>query len=67
MAAIGLSWWIGLAVAPAAGAGLLGVSPTATFLGAAAVAFAAGASALALERRLPEAVRLTPRPEVAAR
>jgi len=63
MATIGLAWWLGLALAPTAGAQLLGVSPTATLLIAAAVAVGAGASALALERRLPASVRLTPRPE----
>ena len=62
MAAMGLSWWIGLAVAPAFGAQLLSASSTVTFLVSAAIALAAGASALALERRLPEAVRRTPRP-----
>jgi MFS family permease len=62
MAATGLSWWTGLAIAPALGAQLLTVSPTATFIVAAVAAFAAGASAFALERRLPAATRLTPRP-----
>jgi MFS family permease len=59
MAAAGLSWWIGLAVAPALGAPLLGVSPAGAFLAATAVAAAAGVSALTL--RLPEAARRTPR------
>jgi MFS family permease len=62
MAAIGLSWWIGLALAPSLGTPLLGVSPAAALLAAAAVAGAAAASSLALERRLPEGARLTPRP-----
>ena len=62
MATIGLSWWLGLALAPTAGAQLLSVSPAATLLVAAGVALAAGASALGLERDLPSAVRLTPRP-----
>jgi MFS family permease len=62
MATMGLSWWIGLAIAPALGAWLLALSPTATFLTAAGVAGAAGASALALERGLPESSRFTPRP-----
>jgi MFS family permease len=66
MASMGLSWWIGLAVAPAFGAQLLGTSSTVVFLLAAAVALAAGGSALALQRRLPDAVRLTPRPLPAA-
>ena len=62
MATIGLSWWLGLALGPTAGAQLLSVSPAATMLVAAGVALAAGVSALALERELPAAVRLTPRP-----
>ena len=66
MASMGLSWWIGLALAPTIGLQLLSVSPAAAFLAAAVVAMAAGASALALERRLPEASRLTPRPNDAA-
>jgi MFS family permease len=66
MASMGLSWSIGLALAPTAGMQLLSVSPVATFLVAAAVVVAAGGSVLALERRLPEASRLTPRPGDAA-
>ncbi|GAA0973891.1 MFS transporter [Acrocarpospora macrocephala] len=62
MASMGLSWWIGLAIASAFGAQLLSVSPTAAFLAAAVVALVAGVSALTLERRLPDACRLTPRP-----
>jgi MFS family permease len=62
MAAIGLSWWLGLALAPTVGAQLLGLSPPAAMLAAALVALAAGASALALDRELPAAVSLTPRP-----
>ena len=66
MAAIGLSWWVGLALAPTLGTQVLSLSPLATFLAAAVVAMAAGVSALALERRLPEASRLTPLPRVEA-
>jgi MFS family permease len=62
MAAMGLSWWIGLAVAPSAGTQLLSASVAATFVGSALAAGAAGASMLALERRLPDDARLTPRP-----
>ena len=62
MAAMGLSWWIGLALAPTVGGQLLAVSPSATFVAAAAVAAGAGFSALALERRLPVETRLTPHP-----
>ncbi len=66
MASMGLSWWVGLALASTLGTQLLSRSPTATFLAAAAVAIAAAASALALERRLPDASRLTPPPRGAA-
>jgi MFS family permease len=62
MAAIGLSWWTGLALAPAAGATVLAVSPAAALLGAGALAAAAGLSARLLDGSLPEAARLTPRP-----
>jgi hypothetical protein len=51
-----------LALAPTLGTQLLSVSPPATMLAAAGVALAAGVSALALERDLPAAIRLTPRP-----
>lgn len=66
MAAMGLSWWIGLAIAPAFGTQLLGVSPAATFIAAAVVAGTAGMSALALELRLPDGCRLTPSPRGAS-
>ena len=59
---VGLSWWLGLALAPTLGTQLLSVSPPAALLAAAGVALAAALSALALERDLPAAVRLTPRP-----
>jgi MFS family permease len=62
MAAMGFSWWIRLAIGPTVGTQLLRVAPSATFLAAAGVAAAAAAWALALESRLPPAVRLTPRP-----
>jgi len=62
MATLGLSWWLGLALAPTLGTQLLSVSPPVTLLAAAGVALAAGLSALALERDLPAAIRLTPRP-----
>jgi MFS family permease len=63
MAVTGLSWWLGLALAPTLAAQLLSVSPTATMLVCAAVAGIAAFASLALERRLPDDVRLTPRPE----
>jgi MFS family permease len=62
MAVTGLSWWLGLALAPTLAAPLLSVSPPAAMLTAAAVAAAAALSALALERELPPAIRRTPKP-----
>ena len=62
MAATGLSFWLGLAVAPMLGAPLLRISPPAALLASAGAACAAGLSALAIEHRLPQAVRLTPTP-----
>jgi MFS family permease len=61
MAAIGLSWWLGLGLAPTAGAQVLTVSPTAAMLASAGVALAAALSLVALERDLPPSVSLTPR------
>ncbi|HLO32391.1 MAG TPA: MFS transporter [Anaerolineales bacterium] len=66
MAAIGLSWWVGLALAPTLGTQVLSFSPVAAFLAAAAVSTLAVVSALALERSLPEGSRLTPQPRSAA-
>jgi MFS family permease len=62
MAVTGLSWWLGLALAPTLAAQLLSVSPPAAMLAAAAVASAAAVAALALEREIPVAIRLTPNP-----
>jgi MFS family permease len=62
MAAIGLSWWIGLALAPTLGTQVLSLSPLAAFLASGVVAGVAAVSALTLERRLPDEARLTPRP-----
>lgn len=62
MASMGLSWWVGLALAPTLGTQVLSFSPTAAFLAAAIIAAVAAVSALRLERRLPEEARLTPRP-----
>jgi hypothetical protein len=42
----------------------LSLSPAAALLVAAAVAITAGASALRLERRLPDGARLTPAPRL---
>ena len=62
MATMGLSWWLGLALAPTLGAQLLSVSAPAALLAAGGVALSAGVAVLALERELPAAARLTPRP-----
>jgi MFS family permease len=62
MAAMGLSWWTGLALAPTVGTRLLGISAALTFGGCAVAASVAAVSVLALERRLPGETRLTPRP-----
>jgi MFS family permease len=63
LAMMGLSWWTGLALAPTLGTQLLARSAAATFIGCALAASLAAASFLALERRLREGTRLTPRPE----
>jgi MFS family permease len=60
MASMGLSWWIGLALAPALGAPFLAGSGRGVFLVAGAVALAAGIMALRLNRVLPAAARRTP-------
>jgi MFS family permease len=60
MAAMALSWWIGLALAPILGGPLLSASPHGLLLAAAALAASAAVGALALA--LPEAARLTPQP-----
>jgi MFS family permease len=62
MAAIGLSWWVGLALAPTLGTQVLSFSPRLAFLAAGAIAAVAAISALALERKLPDEARLTARP-----
>jgi MFS family permease len=66
MASIGLSWWLGLALAPILGAPLLAVSASLAFLAAAALSIAAILSLLALEARLPLGFRLVPRPRETA-
>jgi MFS family permease len=64
MAVVGLSWWIGLGIAPAIGVPLLSLFPTVSFLVAAAASVASVISSLRLERKLPDAARLTPQPGV---
>jgi MFS family permease len=66
MAAMSLSWWIGLALAPTVGTRLLAVSAAASLLPAAGLALAASVAALALGRHLPAAISRTPRPSAAA-
>ena len=63
MAFIGLSWWVGLALAPTLGTPLLSIAPAAVFLAAGGIACASAISALTLESSLPEASRLTPHPQ----
>jgi MFS family permease len=62
MATTSLSWWIGLTLAPTVGTQLLNNSTAVTFVGSAIAAGAASVSMLALDRRLPDAARLTPVP-----
>jgi MFS family permease len=62
MATMGLSWWVGLALAPTVGTQLLSASAPVTFVSCAVAAGTAAVSMLALEHRLPDASRLTPRP-----
>ena len=67
MAALGFSWWAGLAIAPALGGPLLSRSPAAVFTVAAAASAAAGVALLRLEPRLPARARRTPRPGLPGR
>jgi MFS family permease len=66
MAAMSLSWWIGLALAPTVGTRLLAVSPAVALLPAAGLALAATVAALALGRHIPPAISRTPRRPVPA-
>jgi MFS family permease len=61
-----MSWSAGSILGPAAGGALLGWHPFAVWPVAAAVCLAAAAGCLALERRLPERVLRTPKPEPVA-
>jgi MFS family permease len=62
MATAGLSWWLGLAVAPTLGGQLLAVSAALPLLGGAAVAASAIIVLRASEPALPVSVRAIPRP-----
>ena len=66
MATIGLSWWLGLALAPTLGAQLLAVSPSLALLAAAGLSAAGIVSLLALVPRLPLSVRSIPQPRTTA-
>jgi MFS family permease len=59
MASMGLSWWIGLALAPAAGAPFLEGYAPAVFLTAAVLSLAALVMVLRMERVLPDSARRT--------
>jgi MFS family permease len=63
MATAGLSWWVGLALAPTLGGQLLAVSPALALIGAAALAAATIVLLRASETALPVGVRAIPRPE----
>jgi MFS family permease len=63
MAAVGLSWWVGLALAPTLGTQVMSLSPRLAFVAGAVVTSIAAVSALALEQRLPETSRMTPHPQ----
>src|SRR5205085_10150957 len=65
LAASSISWQIGWIIGPAAGGFLLQHRPLLLWPIAAGVNVMCAAAALALERRLPERVRGTPRPEPA--
>jgi MFS family permease len=66
LAASSISWQIGWIIGPAAGGFLLQHRPLLLWPIAAGVNLACAAAALTLERRLPEAVRRTPRGEPVA-
>jgi hypothetical protein len=63
MATAGLSWWVGLELAPTLGGQLLVVSPALALIGAAAVAATTIWLLRASEAALPVGVRAIPRPE----
>ncbi len=63
MATAGLSWWLGLAVAPTLGGQLLAVSPSLALVGAAALAASTIVLLRAFEPALPADARVIPRPE----
>jgi MFS family permease len=62
MATAGLSWWLGLALAPTLGGQLLAVSPALALVGAAGLSAAAIVLLRAFEPSLPAGARAIPRP-----
>jgi MFS family permease len=63
MATAGLSWWLGLAVAPTLGGQLLAISPSLALIAAGALAISAIVLLRAFEPTLPITVRSIPRPD----
>jgi len=63
MATAGLSWWLGLAVAPTLGGQLLAISPSLALIAAGALAVSAIVLLRAFEPTLPITVRSIPRPD----
>jgi MFS family permease len=63
LATAGLSWWLGLALAPTLGGQLLAVSPSLTLIAGAALAAWAIVLLRAFEPSLPVGVRSIPRPD----
>jgi MFS family permease len=63
MATAGLSWWLGLAVAPTLGAQLLAISPSLALVVAAALAASAIALLRLFEAALPATARSIPQPD----
>ncbi|MGH2875726.1 MAG: MFS transporter, partial [Solirubrobacteraceae bacterium] len=61
LALVSFTWQLGLGVGPAAGGYVLQAYSPAVWILGAAVSLAGAAGALALEPRLPDAIRLTPR------
>jgi MFS family permease len=64
LATAGLSWWLGLALAPTLGAQLLAVSPALALSAAAALAATAIVLLRAFEPALPPGIRTVPAPDL---
>ena len=64
MATAGLSWWLGLTLAPTLGGQLLAISPSLALIGGAALAASVIVLLRAFEPALPVSVRSIPRPGV---